>query len=254
MRTIVCMKPGEAGLGLFEEIQALHSDSVFWPAFKFEKSPHFSDSRDLILKSAQQGALLILVSPTTVKFMKEIFPWLDKNSSFGCVGEPTARALLKTFPAAASVLFPHGSSLESGSELLLHQLQKEGIPPRAVVIRAETGRDFLIEELTKAGSDVRVAPLYKRIPLTASEEQKQWVGKGDAPVIYITSTDSADILLRNVGERAAPWIVNAEIITIHPRIEGHLRELGFQRISLLDSKDPKTAQKLVSLARNTMSD
>lgn len=132
--------------------------------------------------------MLILVSPTTVSFMKDIFPQLPESARFACVGEPTAKALTAAFPAAHEILFPHGSSLESGSELLFELLLEEGLPPEVVLIRGDTGRQFLIDVLRDKGVPVTVAPIYKRIPLKASGDQKRWIGRGEAPVVYLTST------------------------------------------------------------------
>ena len=248
MRTILNMKPGGAGLRLYEQIKAKAPRAVYWPAFAFERSKQYPVSRETILRGAEEGALLILVSPTTVCYMEDILPLLGPTVSFAAVGEPTARALARHLPDSADIRFPHGSSLESGSELLFHQLSEQGLPSKAVVIRAETGREFLINALRQAGCEVSVAPLYARIPFDAAQDEREWLGEGAAPVVYLTSTDSADILLRNIDEKFRPWLADADFVTLHPRIKNHLNELGFKKVHLVDSKDPEISEKLLALA------
>ena len=182
MRTILNMKPGPGGRRLQKEIEAKTSGSVYWPAFTFDRSEDYEESVKEILEGAERGALLILVSPTTVSFMKDIFPQLPESVRFACVGEPTAKALTAAFPAARKIFFPHGSSLESGSELLFELLLEEGLPSEVVLIRGDTGRQFLIDALRDKDVPVTVAPIYKRIPLKVSDDQKRWIGRGEAPV------------------------------------------------------------------------
>lgn len=73
MRTILNMKPGPGGRRLQKELEAKTSGSVYWPAFTFDRSEDYEESVKEILEGAERGALLILVSPTTVSFMKDIF-------------------------------------------------------------------------------------------------------------------------------------------------------------------------------------
>lgn len=105
MRTILNMKPGPGGQRLQEELEAKTAGSVYWPAFTFDRSEDYEESVKEILEGAERGALLILVSPTTVSFMKDIFPQLPESARFACVGEPTAKALTAAFPAAHEILF-----------------------------------------------------------------------------------------------------------------------------------------------------
>ena len=69
MRTILNMKPGPGGQRLQEELEAKTAGSVYWPAFTFDRSEDYEESVKEILEGAERGALLILVSPTTVSFM-----------------------------------------------------------------------------------------------------------------------------------------------------------------------------------------
>lgn len=254
MRTILNMKPGPGGRRLQIELETKTSGSVYWPAFTFDRSDDFEVSVKEILEGAKRGSLLVLVSPTTVGFMKDVFPLLPVSTRFACVGEPTAKALTAAFPQAHEILFPHGSSLESGSELLFDLLLDEGLPSEVVLIRGDTGRKFLIDALQEKGVPVTVAPIYKRIPLRASDDQKQWIRRGEAPVVYLTSTDALRILEENVGKDNAAWLKPALVVTIHPRIQEHLFKEGFKNVELVESHCSALAEKLISLAEQRTND
>lgn len=254
MRTVLNMKPGPGGRRLQKELETKSGGSVYWPAFTFDRSEAYEDSVKAILEGAAKGALLVLVSPTTVGFMKDVFPLLSQSVRFACVGEPTAKALAAAYPQAHEILFPHGSSLESGSELLLNLLLEEGLPSEVVLIRGDTGRRFLIDALRSKGVSVTVAPIYKRIPLKVSEDQKQWLGRGEAPVVYLTSTDAILILEENVGEENISWLKSALFLTIHPRIKEHLFNEGFKNVKLVESHCSGLADRLISLAEHPTND
>ena len=93
-----------------------------------------------------------------------------------------------------------------------------------------------------------VAPIYKRIPLKATGDHKRWIGRGEAPVVYLTSTDAIRTLEENVGGDNAGWLKSALVLTIHPRIQEHLFEEGFKNVELVESRCSGLADKLISLA------
>ena len=101
---------------------------------------------------------------------------------------------------------------------------------------ATQGRQFLIDVLRDKGVPVTVAPIYKRIPLKASGDQKRWIGRGEAPVVYLTSTDAIRTLEENVGGDNAGWLKSALVLTIHPRIQEHLFEEGFKNVGFVESR------------------
>ncbi len=101
---------------------------------------------------------------------------------------------------------------------------------------------------------VTVAPIYKRIPLKVSDDQKRWIGRGEAPVIYLTSTDAIRILEENVGDEGREWLQSASVLTIHPRIQEHLIEEGFKNVELVESHCSGLADKLLSLAEQVSTD
>lgn len=119
---------------------------------------------------------------------------------------------------------------------------------------ATRGRQFLIDALRDKDVPVTVAPIYKRIPLKVSDDQKRWIGRGEAPVIYLTSTDAIRILEENVGDEGREWLQSASVLTIHPRIQEHLIEEGFKNVELVESHCSGLADKLLSLAEQVSND
>lgn len=248
MRTIFNMRPGAAGLRLQNDLARQGASAVYWPAFSFDVSGSYRQSKVNILNKAREGALLVVVSPTTVEFMADLFNDLPQETNFACVGEPTAKALQKSFPSARHIIYPHGTSQESGSEILLGELKKIGLPKKVVFVRGDTGRNFLPDALRAEGVEVTIAPVYKRIPLKISSEDRKFIGEGLSPVTFLTSTDSVEILESNVGSENIGWFKEGTVFTIHPRIQNHLEEKGFKNVRPVVSSDAGLAAKILQEA------
>lgn len=108
-----------------------------------------------------------------------------------------------------------------------------------VIARGQTGRDFLKDSLLKIGCRVQVLTVYLRIPFKAKAEDRVWLDtKGPAPVVYLTSSDSVDILLNNCDTpEQREWFRRGRILTIHPRIGKHLKDLNFESVSVIDGAE-----------------
>ena len=107
----------------------------------------------------------------------------------------------------AKVLLPHAS----GSRMLL--------------VRAETGRDVLLDQLTTAGAEVTLAPAYRTIiPAEAADRLRRELAAVDA----ITFTSSSSVtnlfaLMESAGLTLPPGVVLA---SIGPVTSTTLREHG----------------------------
>lgn len=251
MKSILIMKPGQEGKAAAEAAAEGGMPVFFWPAFSFRSAKRNQADVNRLLQDAREGALLIAVSPAAVRCLFEIVPDFPDNTRFAAVGAPSAELIQKYWPNTARAIYPKGSSLQSGSELLFDEVKALGLPKKAIILRGQTGREFLFEALKNAGVDVRKQVIYQRIPFKASEEEKAQLEQTPPAAVYLTSSDSADILLENVCESMRESIKDAAVLTIHPRIAKRLHEHGFSRVSLIDSHDPNLIRELCCLARST---
>lgn len=251
MKSILVMKPGREGKAAAKAAAKGGMPVFFWPAFSFLSAKRSQADIEKLVQEARDGALLIVVSPAAVRCLSEIVPDFPDSTRFAAVGAPSAELIQKYWPNTKRAIFPKGTSLQSGSELLFDELKALGLPKKAIILRGQTGREFLFEELQKAGVDVRKEVIYRRIPFKASEEEKAQLEQTPPAAVYLTSSDSADILLENVCESMRESIKDAAVLTIHPRIAERLHELGFPRVSLIDSHDPNLIHELCRLARSS---
>ena len=162
------------------------------------------------------------------------------------MGEGTARVIRAAWGENVKLLYPKGDAAHSGSEALWALVEKTGAPARVLFLRGQTGREWLPEHFAAMGSDVIKLCAYVRVPIELTEEQIKDVTQsifGPSPIVYITSTDAVDALMRAI--RVVPggrdWLVNGVAVTIHPRVTERRKEAGFTKIEIAGVDDENVA-------------
>lgn len=215
---------------------------MLWPAFRIRLpenealvAERFADLSDV--------ELVLLVSPASVSAVAH---WVDKwpsHITLATVGEGTARVARAAWGPDVPIIYPPGDAAHTGSEALMAELRKRGIPSRVLICRGQTGREWLSEELIAAGADVQKLACYERIPLELSPQQLTElalaVEEGEPPVVYITTSEAVDTLMHALHEvpKAWSWLLSGTALVIHPRSEKRAREAGFRRIMMCSPKD-----------------
>lgn len=242
MRPILVMKPGRAGEKLCQDLvsEGFAAESVhFWSAFTMKAPENSEDIAGTLTQAAQKQIPIVIVSPSAVDVLHSYLPAWPKGTVLATVGSGTAEAIRHYWGNDPEIIQPQGSVKESGSEALFDLLLEKGLTKEVVIARGQTGRDFLKDSLLKIGCSVQVLTVYLRIPFEAKAEDKAWLDTNEPnPVVYLTSTDSVDILLSNCDtEEQREWFKGGRVLTIHPRIEKHLKDLNFESVSVIDGAE-----------------
>jgi uroporphyrinogen-III synthase len=147
------------------------------------------------------------------------------------VGIASAQALLQHpyFSGHGRVLHPPADAPNHDSEALWQVLSQGPLPRRVLLVRGETGRDWLADRLTEAGAQVRRHALYRREaapwPDDAVRQLRLWAQDPAAPqpVWLLTSTagiDAAAAAAREAG--LFEWWLRSRFVATHPRLSQHL--------------------------------
>lgn len=246
------MKPAAGSAELAAKLVSLGSEKASlyeWPAFEMAVPEDCAFVRARLFEAALSGALIVIVSPSAVDTMRTYIDAWPCPVRFAAVGEGTAKKILSVWGSVHSVLYPAGHVSESGSERLFEMLEAapEGFPKQVVIARGQTGREYLREHLIEAGVPVEVIVVYRRIPFKAQAKDKGWTTDAKPPVIYLTSSDSVEVLLSNLTEEEAVRVKGASVLAIHPRIVAHLKESGFEDASLIDPAED--AERILCLQK-----
>jgi uroporphyrinogen-III synthase len=236
-KPIVVTRAGEAGRTLARALADAGEDVLWLPAFELGPAP---DGAHVAAVLGNLGGydLAVFVSPAAVEatapWVKEAWP---AATAIGAVGSATRRAVLARIAgAAAATLFAPDDTAYAeggGSESLWSVLQPAaGRMKRALILRAEHGREWLGEQLSAAGLAVDTLAVYARKPCVISIETVQrlqaWQAAQRRPVLVVASSEAVDAIARQLDPVVGPaWTRAALALASHERIAERLRAAGF---------------------------
>lgn len=250
---VILCRPGEANNRLAELLERRDGIAAWrWPAFAIEllMEADFVTQR---LANLDDVEMVLLPSPSSVAAVAHWVREWPEHITLATVGEGTARAIRAAWGPNVKLLYPAGSAEKSGSEALFALIEQRTAPSKVLILRGQTGREWLPEKLRAMGSDVQVLCAYVRVPLelTASQVKKLATAKsGPAPILYATSSDAVDAVMHAVRpvEGAQEWLASGCAVTIHPRVAARLAEVGYQRIELSEPDDETVRACILKLA------
>ena len=241
---IVITRPQSQAESLALRLIALGNDVCVFPLLDIQP---LSDPTQLksCLDSLTDYAMVAFVSPNAVDAAFTFLPKWPQGVAAAVVGEGSRQALAKhgVNDETATVLSPVDTQ-RTDSETLLEVLDLPALAgKKALIIRAETGRELLADRLREAGITVDQVAAYSRgsPPLDAQRrlELTQLLEVGCDWII--TSSEALRNLKDDVEQVAgtAGWeqIQRATLIVPHVRIAETAKNIGFERVILTASGD-----------------
>lgn len=253
---VIVTRPARPGQRLADRLQQRGCDAVWWPAFDIEPAVDVVDVRARLRRLAEYD-LALFVSAHAVQATAQLIDaeW-PASTIVGAVGAGTRAAVLAELRGVerATIVAPNADD-ESGSEAFWRAWQyTRRRVRRALLLRAEGGRDWIIRQLRAEGATVDVLAVYRRLPhvLTIGDRERlhQWLESGAAPLTVVTSSEAVDTLLEQVRavDGADGWLRGGTAVATHPRVAQRLHSAGFQHIETCDADDDAILRKLESIA------
>ncbi len=239
-RTVVVTRPGAAGRSLADALNRAGQPALWLPAFEFGPAPDEAQAR-AVLASLADFDLAVLVSPQAVRATAALLaqPW-PARTTIAVVGAGTRAAVLADIAGAerARLVPERDEDIDgSGSESLWPLLQAmQPAPRRVLLLRAQSGREWLAGKLQAAGCTVSALAVYTRSAFSPAEQLRLQLAAAAAAGLasVISSSDAVDALAQMFG--AQPDVLHAlragPALASHPRIADRLRAAGFGRVTL----------------------
>lgn len=197
------------------------------------------------LARLQDFALVAFVSPNAIDAaFAHIAAW-PAGLPAAVVGEGSRQALARhgLTDANATIISPTDPE-RTDSETLLHELDLPALRDKKVlIVRAETGRELLADQLRAAGIAVEQIAAYRRAAPALDADKRLALAQLMAePNDWVITSSEGLRLLRNMvvglaGDPGWATMQNKTLIVPHYRIEETARSLGFQHIILTGSGD-----------------
>lgn len=241
---VVITRPQAQAAPLAARLQQLGISAEIFPLLEIQP---LDDARALQATLARLAdyALVAFVSPNAVDAaFRFIDRWPDGVIA-AVVGAGSRQALAShgLTNANARIASPV-DPYRTDSETLLDVLDLDALRGRkALIVRAETGRELLADRLRAAGVEVELAPAYRRgaPPLDAGRRHTLATLLAADHDWVITSSEALRNLQQDVMQLAgdAGWtaMTACRLIVPHQRIAETAQALGFTKVTLTGSGD-----------------
>lgn len=254
MRAAVITRPQAQAEPLAARLSALGLPAVVFPLLDIQSLPDQAPLRS-VLSRLQDFALVAFVSPNAVDAAFAHLPdgWPPEVIA-AVVGEGSRQALVRhgLNDANARIVSPRDPH-RTDSETLVDALDLDALRgKKALIVRAETGRELLADRLRAAGVDVEQVAAYRRGAPLLDAERKAVLTRllADEHDWVITSSEALRILHDSVMAVAgAPgWrtMLGRRLIVPHERIAETAAKFGFEQVILTGSGDEALVAALQS--------
>jgi uroporphyrinogen-III synthase len=200
--------------------------------------------------------LALFVSPNAVHATAERMTadW-PASTVIGAVGASTREAAVAELRGAgAAIIVAPDDSDESGSEGFWRAWRATGrCARRVLLLRAATGRDWIIDQFRSADAEVDALAVYDRSSHSLPEGDRirlqGWIARGVTPITIVSSAEAVGAILEQVRrvEGAVEWLQRGTAIATHPRVAQRLHMAGFAHVDTCSPDDSAVIGKLESL-------
>ena len=186
-----------------------------------------------------QVQLVMFVSPNAVlRFFAQAPParaWPPAVLAAG-TGPGTGAALLSQGVPEALVVCPAAEGLSPDSEALWQILQNRTSwrGQRALIVRGETGRNWLADRLVEQGAEVTFIQAYQRtLPALTLPQHEALLAALQSPNEHVWLLSSSEATRHLPALGVQPAGLGLQALATHPRVAQAASELGFDRVAVV---------------------
>ena len=239
--SVLVTRPAHQAQPLIENLRGLGATTISLPTIEIE----FTCAD---ITPALNSDLLIFTSVNSVHGAQHALqpPW-NYTGKIAAVGKATASAL-EQLNLSVDIVPPTGA----GTESLLVELEPyllEGT--RAIIIRGDTGRETLFEQLSKRKLQVSYLCVYHRaLPAYDQAHINHLVGNNSPDIISVTSDLGLTNLLQIIPTKEQAGILRLPLVVNSERCATLAREYGFHG-SIGVANPPGDAAQVTEILRLT---
>ena len=242
---VIVTRPVAQAQAMCERLSAAGFRAVAFPMLEIKALEDRSEIES-VWADLKKYALVVFVSPNAVDtfFDRHERAW-PLQTAAAAVGFSGAEAIRRHLHGQNPEVIAPGAEDRMDSEALLELIDTARFSSKkALVVRGQTGRELLCDQLTARGMKVDSLVSYHRLPpvfdskrakllVSLLSEQNEWV---------LTSSESLRFLIsfaERLGEDRAfvAKLQSQRLFVPHVRIAETARQLGFSRIELTGSGD-----------------
>lgn len=235
--TVLVTRPSPAGEALVQLLQTHQIPAMHTPLITFAAGRELEQFPQK-LQSLHAGDLVFAVSQNAVQFAQQALTeqhqhWPEHLHYFA-IGRATALSLENV--TKCHVGYPKDREI---SEHLLQLEQLSHITgKKALILRANSGRELLAEQLTQRGVHVEFCECYQRQYIDYSPDTL-FTGWQSAQIhtIVITSAEMLQRIFTLAKPEHQSWLLSRQLIVVSERIADLAQQQGWTRIKIASNAD-----------------
>jgi uroporphyrinogen-III synthase len=252
--SVVITRPLTQATPFAQRVVAIGRNAVVFPLLEIHALPDPAPLR-MALQDLSPYAMVAFVSPNAIDAAFGILPAWPEDVAIAVVGEGSRAALARHGVTSANArIFSPRDPKRTDSQTLLQALDLDALRGKHVlIVRGETGRELLADELRAAGVQVAQVAAYRRAAPALDEAGRlQLTRLLDEPNDWIVTSSEA---LRNLIEMveqlgngcALTKMQQQRLIVPHARIAETAEMLGIRNVILTGSGDEQLLAALQSI-------
>jgi uroporphyrinogen-III synthase len=253
---VLVTRPARAGERLTEHLRGRGFNAVWWPAFEITGTADENRTRAALAGLADYDLALFVSSNAVHAVAARLSAEWPPATAIGVVGEATRETVLAELHGAAFAPLIAPADDDAGSEGLWRAWLQSGRRARRVLLlRAEQGRDWIVEQFRAAGAEIDAVAVYRRCvhqpDAAAFEQMSRWISAGIAPTVVFSSSEAVGALDGQVVAVAGAqsWLRSGRALATHPRVAEQLREANYADVATCSADDDAVTGKLESMRR-----
>ncbi|KAF1040323.1 MAG: Uroporphyrinogen-III synthase [Herbaspirillum frisingense] len=250
---VVVTRPRQQAQAFAARVEELGRRAEVFPLLAIEPVEDVSALQGM-LGRLSEFALVVFVSPNAIDAAFRFIAAWPRQVPIGIVGEGSRVALREHgVDEHQAVIFGPQRADKMDSEELLKSLPLDALRgKRALIVRGQTGRDFLSEALQEQGIAVDHVTAYRRLaPALDERNRAQLLALADHGADWVITSSEA---LRNLldlarlagGDERVVKLQRQRIFVSHHRIAQTAQSLGFCSVILTGSGDERLLAALQS--------
>lgn len=255
MRRVVITRPFAQAGALARQVAAMGRDAVVFPLLEIHPLGDPAQLR-AELDRLRDYAVVAFVSPNAIDAAFAVQRDWPKEVALAVMGEGSRAALARhgMTAANATIVSPRDPQ-RTDSQTLLKELDLDALKgKRVLIVRGETGRELLADELRTAGIEVTQVAAYRRAaPALDQARRTQLTALLDSHNDWVVTSSEALRILMHMARQVADGsgvakMQQQHVIVPHVRIQETAQTLGFRDITLTGSGDERLLAALQSRA------
>lgn len=250
---VVITRPRGQAAPLAQRVAAIGREAILFPLLEIHPLPDLTALRE-VLGNLAQYAMAVFVSPNAIDAVFSIAPRWPSAVAIGVMGKGSVTALAQHGITAenARVISPRDAR-RTDSQTLLDELDLDALRgKRVLIVRGESGREWLADALRSRGVTVEQVAAYRRCqPVLDATVREALIGLLERGADWvITSSEALRFLMQMIaqveGDTGVVKMQQQRIIVPHVRIAETARELGLLNVALTGSGDESLVAALQS--------